>query len=158
MDTSSTTRPSRRLWFAGLAALGGLGVLGAAAAQGVGVGRLDPEERARRMEWRISRFIANVGGTPDQKDRLVAIAHAAAADIAPLRDQERQARRQGLQLLTSATVDRAALETTRAAGLQAADARSRRLVQALADAADVLTPDQRTKAAQQMMQRMNRWR
>src|SRR5690349_7149554 len=74
-DNSSQPGNTRRSWFAGLAALGGLGLLGAPAyAQGWRHGRgLDPEERAHRLDWRMSRLVREAGGTPQQKDRLVAI-------------------------------------------------------------------------------------
>ena len=160
---SSSTQPgkSRRRWFAGLAAAGGLGALGllGANAQAHGWGRrhrdgLDAQEMTRRMEWRIGRLVNDVGGTPQQKDRLVAIATAAFSELKPLREQARAARRRGLELLAAPAIDRAALEQTRVAQMQAADARSRRTVQALADAAEVLTPDQRAKAAAHLQRRM----
>lgn len=145
----------RRRWFTGVAALGGLGLLAAQAqAQGWGRHRLDPEERARRLDWRIGRLVKDVGGTPEQKSRLVAIATAAMADLRPLREQMRQARRAGLDLLSATVIDRRALEAARVAQMQLADARSRRMVQAFADAADVLTPEQRLKVAEQLKRRM----
>lgn len=149
---------SRRRWFAGLAALGGAGLLGAAAhAQGWGRhGAMDPEEMARRMDWRIGRLVKDVGGTPQQKDRLVAIATATLAELRPLREQMRAARKRGMELLAAPTVDRAALEQLRAAQMQAADTRSRKLVQAMIEAAEVLTPEQRAKAAQRLQSRMGR--
>ena len=147
-----------RRWFAGLAALGGLGLLSAqAAAQGWGRHhRLDPEEMARRLDWRIGRLIKDVGGTTEQKDRLVAIWTAALADLRPLREQARQGRRAGLDLLAAPVIDRGALEQLRVTQMQVADAKSRRTVQALADAADVLTPEQRVKVAERRKQRMDR--
>jgi periplasmic protein CpxP/Spy len=43
--------------------------------------------------------------------------------------------------------------------MQAADALSRRMLQAMADAAEVLTPEQRAKVAERIKQRMeHRWR
>jgi len=149
-----------RRWFAGLAALGGLGLLGTQA-QAHGWGRrhhLDPQELARRLDWRISRLIKDVGGTPEQKDRLVAIWTAALAELRPLREQMRQARRAGLELLAVPVIDRRALEQLRATQMQIADAKSRRTVQAMADAAEVLTPEQRAKVAERMKQRMERRR
>ncbi|GAB2604194.1 hypothetical protein GCM10027034_41640 [Ramlibacter solisilvae] len=159
-DTASnrkTANTSRRRWFAGLAALGALGAAGAAAAQGWR-GAIDPAERARRMEWRIDRMVQELGGTPEQKERLTAIARAAMADLQPLREQAREARRQGMALLAAPTIDRAGLERARAAHVQAAEASSRRIVQAMADAAEVLTPEQRTQMAERMKSRMDRWR
>lgn len=159
-DDSSQPGKIRRRWFAGLAALGGLGLLGAQA-QAHGWGRrhrLDPEEMARRLDWRIGRLVQETGGTPQQKDRLVAIATAALADLKPLREQMRQARRAGLDLLATPVIDRRALEQSRATQMQAADAKSRRMVQAMADAAEVLTPEQRVKVAERLKRRMDRRR
>jgi periplasmic protein CpxP/Spy len=162
-EASAAPGKSRRRWFAGLAALGGVGALGllGAKAQAHGWGRhgrMDPEEMKRHMERRISRLVQHVGGTPQQKDRLVAIAAAAMTELKPLREQARSARRRGMELLGAATIDRPALEQLRVAQMQAADAASRRLVQAMADAAEVLTPEQRAKAAERLKQRMDRHR
>jgi protein CpxP len=158
MNPTPTPQSSRRRWFAGLAALGGLGLLGAQA-QAHGWGRrerLDPEEMARRLDWRIGRLVNDAGGTPQQKDRLVAIATAALAELRPLREQARASRRRGLELLAAPSVDRIALEQLRVTQMQLADARSRRMLQAMADAADILTPEQRTKVAERLKQRMER--
>lgn len=161
MNLSTSKYPqqpdSRRRWFAGLAAVGGLALLGAQA-RAHAWGRLDPEERARRMEWRIGRLVEEAGGTPQQKDRLVAIATAALADLRPLREQVRESRRRGLELLATPVIDRRALEQVRATQMQLADATSRRTVQAMAEAAEVLTPEQRLKVAERLKQRMDRRR
>ena len=157
-ESPATPTNSRRRWFAGIAALGGLGLLGAQV-QAHGWGRhgaLDPEERARRLDYRIGRLVRDVGGTAEQKQRLVAIASAAMADLQPLREQARQARLRSLQLLAAPVIDRSALEQQRLLQAQALDARSRRTVQAMADAAEVLTPEQRAKVAERMQSRMQR--
>jgi Spy/CpxP family protein refolding chaperone len=159
--TPDSSKPGNigRRWFAGLAAFGGLGLL-AATAQAHGWrrhGGMDGEEGARRIERRIERLVKAVDATPQQKDRLVAIATAAVADLRPLREQQRASRLRGMQLLAAPTIDRAALEQVRVTQMQAADARSRRMVQAMADAAEVLTPEQRVKAAERMKRRME-WR
>jgi len=151
---------TRRRWFAGLATLGGLSLLGIQTqAQSLGRRRnLDPEEIARRLVNRIDRLIAAVGGTAQQKDQLVAIATAAQADLQPIREQMRQARLRGLELLAAPVIDRAALEQLRVTRMQAADAKSKRRVQAMADAAEVLTPQQRTQVAERLKQHAaHRW-
>lgn len=156
-ECNESSNPRRR-WFAGLAVLGSLGLLGAQAqAQGWGRhGRPDAEEMTRRLEWRIGRLVQDLGGTAEQKGRLVAIANAAMADLRPLRDQGRQARLRGIELLAAPAIDKAALEQARLAQMQAADARSRRMTQAWADAAEVLTPAQRVQAAARLKERMER--
>lgn len=155
-DPARPANPRRR-WFAGLAALGGLGLLGAAGAQAHGWrrhGGLDGDHAARRIERRIDRMIRHVSGTAQQKERLVAIATAALADLRPLRDQRRAARLRGLDLLAAPAIDRAALEQARVAQMQAADAASRRVAQAMADAAEVLTPEQRARAVERAKRRL----
>jgi Spy/CpxP family protein refolding chaperone len=161
-EDSAPPVTSRR-WFAGLAVIGGagaLGLLGASAqAHGWGrPGRMDPEAMQHRMERRVSRLVEHVGGTPQQKDRILAIATAALAELRPLREQARAARRRGMDLLAAPVIDRTTLEQVRAAQMQAADAGSRRMVQAMADAAEVLTPEQRARAVERMKQRMDRRR
>jgi Spy/CpxP family protein refolding chaperone len=164
MTTSSVSSEAaqslRRRWLAGLAALGSLGFIGTQAhAHGWGRrGAVDPEERARRLDWRIGRMVKDVGGTAQQKDRLVAIASAAMGDLGPLRDQARQARLRSLDLLAAPVVDKMALEEQRVVQMRASDARSRRTVQAMAEAAEVLTPDQRAKLVARIKQRADRRR
>jgi Spy/CpxP family protein refolding chaperone len=58
-----------------------------------------------------------------------------------MRDTHQKAR----ELLTQPTVDRTAIERLRADNVVALDAASRRVAQALADAFEVLTPEQRRK-------------
>jgi Spy/CpxP family protein refolding chaperone len=70
-----------------------------------------------------------------------------------MRDRMRDARLQAATLLAQPTIDRAALEALRANQLQLAEQASRRLTQALADVADVLTPEQR----KQLAERAGRW-
>ena len=55
------------------------------------------------------------------------------------------ARQRGRTLLTQPSIDRGAIEALRAEQLALADAASKRLAQALADAAEVLTPEQRRR-------------
>ena len=165
---ADSTTPSRR-WFGGAALLGGLTLLaGGARAQGMGMsmgghgpgrghhGMMDPENMAKRIEQRISKLIADIGGTPEQKDKLLALARATLADLKPLREQHMAARRQGMALLTAPTIDRGALEQLRVSQIQAADAMSQRTLKAMADAAEVLSPEQRSRVAERMKQRMSR--
>lgn len=165
---ADSTTPSRR-WFGGAALLGGLTLLaGGARAQGMGMGMgghgpgrghhgmMDPDAMAKRIEQRISKLIADIGGTPEQKDKLLALARATLADLKPLREQHMAARRQGMTLLTAPTIDRGALEQLRVSQMQAADAMSQRTLKAMADAAEVLSPEQRSRVAERMTQRMSR--
>ena len=119
-------------------------------------GMMDHDAMAKRIEQRISKLIADIGGTPEQKDKLLALARATLADLKPLREQHMAARRQGMALLTAPTIDRGALEQLRVSQVQAADAMSQRTLKAMADAAEVLSPEQRSRVAERMTQRMSR--
>ena len=116
-------------------------------------GRFDAAQLDQRIERMVKHFAVEVDATPEQSAKLVEIAKSAAKELHPLRQKVAEARQRGMELLSAPTVDRAALERLRGEQIQAADAASKRLSQALADAADVLTPEQRKKAAQHIQQR-----
>jgi Spy/CpxP family protein refolding chaperone len=75
-------------------------------------------------------------------------------ELLPLREKAMSSRQRGRELLTATTIDRAAIETLRTEQMALADQATRRISQALADAATVLSPEQRRKLAD----RMDRWR
>lgn len=116
-------------------------------------GPMDPAKIERRAERMAEGFSRRVDATGEQQAKLVTIAKAAAKDIAPLQSQVREARKQALKLMAEPKVDRAALEALRGAQLSNMDAVSKRMVTAMADAAEVLTPEQRQKVAERMERR-----
>jgi Spy/CpxP family protein refolding chaperone len=110
-----------------------------------GPGGFDParaEERADRMVRHIS---VEVDATADQQEKLRGIVKNAVKDMLPMREKMFTARQQARDLLLGQSVDRAAIEKLRAEQVGTADALSKRFTQALADAAEVLTPEQRRK-------------
>ena len=135
--------------------LGALGLLASASA--FAHGRRMPHGGAmddQHIEHFVKHLAVDVNATPEQQQKLEAIAKSAARDLAPLRSQSREMRKQGIALFTAPTVDKNAVEQLRVKRMQNADAISRRMTQALTDAADVLSPEQRKKAAE----RAGRWR
>jgi len=110
----------------------------------------DPAKMEQRVERMITRFASRVDASAEQKDKLAVIAKSAAKDLAPLREKARAARKQAVEILAGTNVDRSALEQLRAEQIQLADAGSKRLTQALADTAEVLTPEQRKKFAERL--------
>jgi Spy/CpxP family protein refolding chaperone len=68
-------------------------------------------------------------------------------NVLPVREKMLAARATGRELLIQPTVDRAALEKLRADQIATHDTVSKQLVQAVADAADLLSPEQRRKIA-----------
>ena len=121
-----------------------------------GRGPMTPEQMSQRIDRGVDRMLGDVGATDEQKRKVADIAKAAATELAPLRDKHRAARRQAMELMAAPTIDRPALERLRAEQLQMADAASRRITQAMADAAEVLTPEQRAKLKERMDRRMRR--
>jgi len=162
----------RRKFFGGLA-LGSL--LGAVAAssfniwaneQGPGGGHgrgwcrghgaaLTPEERAARADHMTDWLLSRIDATPDQTTRIKAIVQDAMKDLGQVRDTHVKNRQAFVDALKQASVDRAALKQIREAELKLAESASDRLVNAIADAADVLTPEQRGKLAE-MAERFRR--
>ena len=101
----------------------------------------------------LKHLYVEIDATDAQKQLLSPIVKGAARDLWPVRAKMHDARRQAVELLSHDTVDRAALEALRADQLKLAEQASRRFTQALADVADVLTPEQRKALAE----RIGRW-
>jgi Spy/CpxP family protein refolding chaperone len=99
----------------------------------------------QRIERGVHHMLSKVDATAEQKEKVTTILKATASDVTALRDRHlADARRLG-QILSAQTIDRAGLEAVRTEELGLADTASKRLMQGLADAADVLTPEQRAK-------------
>lgn len=112
---------------------------------GFGAGPVDPAVRAKRIDAMVQWMLADIDATDDQRSRISTILKGAANDLAPLREQHMQARRTTMQLLAAPTIDRAQLESIRVQQIQLADTATKRMTQAMADAAEVLNGDQRAK-------------
>lgn len=112
----------------------------------------DPARLDRGVEHMVGHLADEVDMTDDQQQRLTGLAREAARDILPLRETMRDA----TALLTAATVDRAAIEELRAAKFAALEQASARLSRFLADAAEVLTVEQRTRLAERIAERRHR--
>ena len=115
---------------------------------------MKPEERAAKMDEHVTRMVKHmaveVDATPEQTQKLMVIAKAAAKDLAPVREKLQAARQRGIALMAAAKIDRQALEQLRVEQISMMDSNSKRLLQALADSAEVLTPEQRQKFAERM--------
>jgi protein CpxP len=124
---------------------------------GVFGGPLSPAQVDDRID-RMSKHIAiELDATADQQVKIANIAKAAVADLRPLHEKAHAARAQALTLLTAPTIDRSAIERLRAEQIGLAETASKRIAQALADAADVLSPEQRRKVADWMASRRSWW-
>ncbi len=111
---------------------------------------MSPEAAKEHLQVAAKWALRDIDATDQQQERVNAIVAAAVDDLFRLR-QQHQANQAALHaLLTGATIDRAALEETRKSEMALADEASKRLVQALADVSEVLTPDQRQALAERV--------
>ena len=113
----------------------------------------DGDKLERFVEWKLDDMLAEVEATDDQRERVHAIATDALADMGEFRDFKREGHEALVAALTQETVDREALEALRQSKLETADRASQRLLTALADAAEVLTPAQRAELAEELASR-----
>jgi Spy/CpxP family protein refolding chaperone len=162
---------NRRRWIglslAGVAGAGALGALFAAPALGGGGGWLghgggrfghhgrhhfDESDVREHVEW----ILRDANATDAQVDEITRIATATAQDLRGLREGARGAHDEIAAALGGESVDRAALEALRAEHLAAAETASRKLTDALAQVAEVLTPEQRKVLIEQHAKRRAR--
>jgi Spy/CpxP family protein refolding chaperone len=141
---------------AGLAALFAARPIAAAAGwggHGHGFGRwghhrMSPEAMHEHLQVGVKWALKDVDATEEQQAKVSAIVGAALTDLHGLKERHLANRDEFRAQLTGASVDRDALERIRKAELGLAEDASRRLVAALADAAEVLTPEQRKALAE----------
>lgn len=129
----------------------GPGIVQLAAAGG---GAIDPAVAEARAERMARHFGVEVNATADQQEKITALVKAAAKDLLPLRDKMQSARKDLVDLVGAASIDKAAVERLRGEQMASADAATRRLSQAIVDIAEVLTPEQRKTLAD----RITAWR
>ncbi|MGO9170569.1 MAG: Spy/CpxP family protein refolding chaperone [Rhodomicrobium sp.] len=108
----------------------------------------DADEINFIVQHRIGRALSNADATPEQRDKINAIAKAAVNDVMAMRKDRSGLREKVLTIMKADTIDRSALEALRAEQFNSADAASKRILQAVGDAAEVLTPEQRRKLAE----------
>jgi len=114
----------------------------------------DAEDIGFIAKHRVERLLSKVNATPEQRDKVDAIVTAAVNDVMALRKDQTGRHEKILAIIKADTVDRSALESLRAEQLGLAEAASKRIVQAVAEAAEVLTPEQRRRLAE----RWEQWR
>ena len=120
-------------------------------------GPMDASQMDERMERMLKHLYVEINATPEQQQKLAPIVKQALKDLQPFRGQMQAARAQAIGLMSAEQIDRGAIERMRVERLQAADAASRRLTQALADVAEVLTAAQRQEIARHMQRRRGMW-
>ena len=102
------------------------------------------------MMAHIQQMLDKVGATAEQKSRIEAILRDGFASMTAAHAGMHTTHARLHQLLTAPVIDRQALEALRASQIASLDQASRKMVDAMADAAEVLTPAQRAKLATMM--------
>jgi Spy/CpxP family protein refolding chaperone len=140
-------RLPHRALFAGAALLGVLALAGLGMRAWGQEGHWHGGSPAEMIQHRVDAMLRIVDATPEQKTRIHDIAQTAEKAIEPVAHDMHDLRTQMIALLSAEQIDRAAIEKLRAQRVAEVDTVSKTVTQAFADAAEVLTPEQRAKLA-----------
>ncbi|MGE3645843.1 MAG: Spy/CpxP family protein refolding chaperone [Beijerinckiaceae bacterium] len=151
---ATPARSGRRKWLIGgaigLAGLIGLGAVSAYSQPGWGGhGRygwhrgFDPATMGPRIDFGVDMILGRVGANEDQKKKVASTIKGIAQQAPDFRKGNMEAREQMLKLLKAEKFDKVELERLRAERIKAIDEASKKVVQALGEVADTLTPKQR---------------
>ncbi|MFM8898518.1 MAG: Spy/CpxP family protein refolding chaperone [Burkholderiales bacterium] len=99
---------------------------------------------------RMERLLSSINATDDQKARIQQIMQKAMGDMAGQREAGRALKDQARAIFTAPTVDANAAEQVRQQMLAQHDQGSRRMMAAMLEVSQVLTPAQRAQMAEQM--------
>ena len=101
----------------------------------------------------IERIADKVNATDEQKKKLNEIASRLNQDQTTRRTAMQSMRQKTIELLSANPIDTAAVEQVRASQIQFMDEQSKQMSQAMIEAAQVLTPEQRAQLANRMSMR-----
>ena len=104
---------------------------------------LNPERVAKHIDRRVDRALGRVDATDEQRDKVAGIFKTTFNDLTALGIKPGEVHDKVFALLRADTIDPAAFEALRAEQVSMADAASKRVVQAMTEAAQILTPEQR---------------
>ena len=110
------------------------------------------------MNHHLGRMLQEVHATGAQRAQIRSIEEAAAKDLKPQFEHERDLREKLAQALSQPTIDVAGIETLREEMQAQHDEISKRTTQSMIDVAKVLTPEQRKQWAEQASERRTRMR
>ena len=110
-------------------------------------GHFNPARMEKHIDRRVDRMLDRVDASQEQRDKVNGIVKGAFGDVTALGVKPWETREKFIGLLRADTIDPAAFEALRAQQISTADAASKRIVQAMTEAAQVLTPQQRRELA-----------
>jgi periplasmic protein CpxP/Spy len=114
--------------------------------------RMTPEAAKEHMQVAAKWALQGIDANPMQQERVNKALGGAIDDLFRLKEQHQANREAFAAQLGGPSIDRAALEEIRKSELALADEASRRFVQAMADVAEVLTPEQRQQLLEHVHQ------
>jgi len=130
-----------------------IAIVGGTLAFAHGGGHHGPNMAGRSSEdhlEHVQAMLTKVGASDAQKSQIEAILKPALDDLKAAHDSHSAAFRQFHEAISAPSIDRARLETLRAGQVKSLDEASKRLVIAISDAAEVLSPDQRAALAKEI--------
>ena len=102
-----------------------------------------------QIEKRVTRIVKHaaieIDASEEQQTKIIELMVAAAKDIKPLRQSMKSAQKEIRELLLKESIDRAAIEQLRSSRVAQMDQVTQKMSTTLADIAEVLTVEQRTK-------------
>jgi Spy/CpxP family protein refolding chaperone len=104
---------------------------------------MTPEAAKEHAQVAAKWALREIDANDMQRERVNKVLDGTIDELFRLKEQHQANREAFAAQLGGATIDRAALEEIRKSEMALADDASRRLVQAMADVAEVLTPEQR---------------
>jgi Spy/CpxP family protein refolding chaperone len=141
---------SRWLIIGGATAVVVVGAGAAAFASGDGPGHWRGKFMRGFMEYRMDQVLTDAGASAEQKDKIKTLFKTTMDEVRPARGERKEMRAEVMKLLSAPTIDRAAIEDLRAKHVAELDAKSKTIAKAVADAAEILTPDQRKKLVDEL--------
>lgn len=123
---------------------------------GMGPGGPGMMMEGRMGQHMLNRILKVADANDEQRKKIEGIFKVAGEDMRKMHEQDRNQHQKDLQLWAAANLDKAALEQVRAQRIAKADQMSRRMHQAMIEAAEVLNADQRAKVVKEMGEHMKR--
>ena len=108
------------------------------------------DKPGKHMQRRVEYMLDEVDASPEQREKVTAMLDDMFTQMGAMRTEHGKSRSEMMAALTAAEIDRAALEQLRAQHVAGMEARSRLMVDGMANVAEVLTPEQRAEVAEHL--------